>query len=171
MAKIFAIIISIFSISAFATMDCASGHRFESYSLGTTQIFGLDIEKPLINDDYCWRLGELAAENIYNHHQDQGSLDRCQESYEHGFDEGFIASQRNARMPNDCYFLGLNAGHSYLSDRARSNDVEEAGQQCVKAYIRGKDDALNNRPMYSSSNNKINHCYRTGYFDGQYYYF
>ena len=62
MAKIFAIIISIFSISAFATMDCASGHRFESYSLGTTQIFGLDIEKPLINDDYCWRLGELAAE-------------------------------------------------------------------------------------------------------------
>ena len=170
MTKIFLIISTLFTLAAQANMECSQGHRFESYSLGTAKVFGLDLEEPYLNDDHCWRLGELAAEAIYNHHDDNGNLDRCVETYLEGFDQGFIASQRNARMPNDCYFLGLNTGLSYLSDRARSGDTEEAGQQCIKAYMRGTDDILNNRPMHTTTNNKINHCYRTGYFDGQFYY-
>ena len=52
-----------------------------------------------------------------------------------------------------------------LSEYARQGMVEEVGEACIKEYERGVTYGENNRPQLVESNNKLAHCFRTGYQD------
>ena len=57
----------------------------------------------------------------------------------------------------------------FYLEYARQGYDNEVGKECIKEYDKGYEAGLSNRPMNVRSNNKLAHCYRTGYQDGQFF--
>ena len=171
--KVFIICLLVLSTSASAFDilggQCRFPHRLESFSFGAAESFGSEFPMPEIIDQVCWKLGKKHGENALNRANRERDLDDCYEAYDYGLEQGLEATQSDMEMPTYCYNIGLSFGFMLLSEYARQRYVEEVGKDCLNEYDKGHEAGLNNRPPTVRSNNKLAHCYRTGYRDASLY--
>lgn len=164
MNKFFLIcLVSFFTSTAHAFFFpwCSLSYRAESYSLGLQ--FGYeDIEaKPVMMDEYCWKLGENLGQELTQHNDSR----RCPRAYADGKKLGLHGELLTITSPSECSHAGHTVGLSMLSVYARESAAQNDGNRCGKEYLLGKKDARANRPGTIRSDNRLNHCYFTGYND------
>ncbi len=149
--------------------QCRFPQRLQSFAFGAAESFGSEFPMPEIVDQVCWQLGKKHGRNALNRADRDRDLDDCYDAYDYGVEQGLEATQSDMEMPTYCYHIGLQFGFMLLSEYARQGYTQEVGRECIKEYDKGYEAGLNNRPMNVRSDNKLAHCYRTGYQDGQFY--
>tara|TARA_B100000886_G_scaffold332525_1_gene285348 strand:+ start:887 stop:1408 length:522 start_codon:yes stop_codon:yes gene_type:complete len=158
-----------FSVEAFDLFgsQCRFPYRLQSFSFGAAEVFGSEFPEPEIVDNVCWKLGERYANRALDKAERDRDLDDCYDAYDEGVEQGLEATQSDMEMPTYCYNIGLQFGFMLLSEYARQGMENEVGDDCVEEYDEGHEAGLENRPPTVRSDNKLAHCYLTGYRDAQ----
>ena len=165
----FILLLLVFSTSAnafdFFGQQCRFPNRLQSFAFGAAEVFESNFPMPEIIDPICWRMGAKHGERALKKAERERDLDDCYEAYDYGVEQGLEATQSDMAMPTYCYNIGLQFGYMLLSEFARQGIVEEVGEECINEYERGLEFGESNRPQLVESNNKLAHCFRTGYQD------
>ena len=149
----------------FFGQQCRFPNRLQSFAFGAAESFGSEFPIPVIVDDVCWRLGQTHGKKALFRAKKERDLNDCYDAYDYGVEQGLEAEQTDMAMPTYCYHIGLQFGYMLLSEWARQGAIEEVGEACIEEYERGFSYGENNRPQLVESNNKLAHCFRTGYQD------
>lgn len=160
------LLIAMFSLSAFAQYEpwCGRYYRYDSYGFGLKNGMTGTTGKPKLIDLGCYTLGLKEGQRIKEEYTGRACTSAFNDSQEQGF-EGDI---QVIGSPSECSNAGYSYGASLLHVGAREGRSTVVGFKCLKAYAKGDDDARNLRMMTLGSDNQINECYRTGYFDFQF---
>ena len=164
---LFVLISTVANSFEFYGSQCRYPLRLQSFAFGAAESFGSEFPMPEIVDQVCWKLGKRHGQNALNRAEDNRDLDDCYEAYDEGVEQGLEATQSDMEMPTYCYNIGLQFGFMLLSEYARQGLENEVGDDCVEEYDKGYEAGLQNRPPVVRSDNKLAHCYRTGYQDSR----
>lgn len=142
---------------------CALGYSHQSHGYGVGSGFTGNIERPTVNDEFCFNLGYREGTEIRNSF---GNSMGCAA----GFQEAFRQAMRGETLvigsaPSQCYHAGYRYGQAYLSVNARDGRADRVGPACVAAYRQGFQDGESPYGRTPPNNYQERACYLAGLYD------